>query len=83
MLKALLFAAALAGAPENPSPTHPNEEAVEPYAQSNANAGARPFEGRDMWEAFHGQAGVDRIVDDTVFLRSGPGRTGRRTSRPP
>lgn len=66
MLKALLLAAALAGAPENPSPTHPNEEAVEPYAQSNANAGARPFEGRDMWEAFHGEAGVDRIVDELV-----------------
>ena len=30
MLKALFLAAALAAAPENPSPTHPDEEAVEP-----------------------------------------------------
>jgi hemoglobin len=67
MLKALILAAALAGAtPENPSPTHPNEEAVDPYAQSNANAGATPFEGQEMWNAFHGQAGVDRIVDELV-----------------
>ena len=66
MLKALIVAAALAGAPENPSPTHPNEEAVEPYAQSNANAGATPFADKAMWEAFHGQAGVDRIVDELV-----------------
>lgn len=66
MLKALIIAAALAGAPENPSPTHPNEEAVEPYAQSDANAGATPFADKAMWEAFHGQAGVDRIVDELV-----------------
>ncbi|WP_430421780.1 group I truncated hemoglobin [Phenylobacterium sp.] len=66
MLKVLIVAAALAGAPENPSPTHPNEEAVEPYAQSNANAGATPFAEKAMWEAFHGQAGVDRIVDELV-----------------
>ncbi len=67
MLKALILAAALAaGGPENPSPTHPNEEAVEAYAQSDANAGARPFQGDAMWKAFHGQAGVDRIVDETV-----------------
>ena len=67
MIKALVLAAALAaGAPENPSPTHPNEEAVDPYAQSDANAGAKPFQGDAMWKAFHGQAGVDRIVDETV-----------------
>lgn len=67
MIKALVLAAALAaGAPENPSPTHPNEAAVDPYVQSDANAGARPFQGDAMWKAFHGQAGVDRIVDETV-----------------
>lgn len=66
MLKALILAAAMAGAPENPSPSHPDEEAVEPYAQSNAHAGAKPFEGDAMWKAFHGQAGVARIVDETV-----------------
>lgn len=66
MLKALILAAAMVGAPENPSTTHPNEEAVEPYVQANANAGATPFADRAMWEAFHGQAGVDRIVDELV-----------------
>lgn len=66
MLKAVILAAALAGAPENPSPTHPDEEAVDPYVQSDANAGATPFTGLAMWQAFHGQPGVDRIVDDLV-----------------
>ncbi len=67
MITALVLAAALAaGAPENPSPTHPDEEAVEPYAASDANAGARPFEGDAMWTAFHGAAGVSRVVDDLV-----------------
>jgi len=68
MFTALIMVAALAAAPENPSPTHPNEEAVDPYVQSDANAGARPFEGDAMWKAFHGQAGVDRIVDEMVDL---------------
>jgi hemoglobin len=44
----------------------PGEQPVEPYAQSDANAGAAPFRGRTMWHAFHEQAGVDRIVDDFV-----------------
>lgn len=70
MLKALILAAALtAGAPpENPNPQHPNEEAVDPYVQSDANAGAKPFQGDAMWKAFHGQAGVDRVVDEMVDL---------------
>lgn len=42
------------------------EEAVAPYAQSNANAGATPFAGDALWRAFHGAAGVSRIVDDMV-----------------
>lgn len=41
----------------------PGEDPVAPYAQSNANAGAKPFKGQRMWKAFHEQAGVDRIVD--------------------
>ena len=45
---------------------HPDEEAVEPYARTDANAGAAPFEGTAMYEAFHGEAGVSRIVDDLV-----------------
>ncbi|MDB5703351.1 MAG: bacterial-like globin family protein [Sphingomonas bacterium] len=44
----------------------PGEEPVDPYAQSNANAGAKPFEGTAMLDAFHGRAGIDRIVEDLV-----------------
>ena len=42
------------------------EEPVAPYAHSDANAGATPFRGTAMWHAFHGRAGVDRIVDGLV-----------------
>lgn len=69
MLTALIMVAALAaGAPEHPSAQFPNEEAVDPYTPSDANAGATPFEGDAMWKAFHGQAGVDRVVDELVDL---------------
>ncbi|CAM3195521.1 Globin [Sphingomonas antarctica] len=44
----------------------PGEEPVDPYPQSNANAGATPLSGTATWDAFHGEAGVSRIVDDLV-----------------
>ena len=44
----------------------PAEEPVDPYDQSNANAGATPFAGNAMWRAFHESAGVERIVDMLV-----------------
>ncbi|MDP1912993.1 group 1 truncated hemoglobin [Brevundimonas sp.] len=45
-------------------PAHrPGEEAVDPYVVAEANAGAGPFEGTEMLEAFHGREGSDRIVD--------------------
>ena len=67
MIQALIFAAALAtGVPENPSSTHPAEEAVEPYTPSNAHAAAKPFEGDAMLKAFHGREGISRVVDDLV-----------------
>ena len=67
MIQALYLAAVLAaGAPENPSPTHPAEEAVEAYAQSNAHAAAKPFEGDAMLKAFHGREGIARVVDELV-----------------
>jgi hemoglobin len=44
----------------------PGEEAVDPYTISNANAGAEPFEGMAMLDAFHGREGIGRIVDDLV-----------------
>lgn len=45
------------------STEHPDEEAVEPHPMSNANAGAVRFEGTAMLEAFHGEAGISRIVE--------------------
>lgn len=50
------------------STEHPGEEAVEPYDRSNAHAGATPFEGTAMLEAFHGVEGVGRVVDGMIDL---------------
>lgn len=46
--------------------TPPGEDPVDPYPQSDANARATPFTGGAMLAAFHGRAGIDRIVDDLV-----------------
>jgi hemoglobin len=62
-LRTLIFAAALATAA---APAFAEEKPVDPYTQSNANAGATPFTGEQMLAAFHGRDGVDRIVDDTL-----------------
>ncbi|WP_293906317.1 group 1 truncated hemoglobin [Phenylobacterium sp.] len=70
MIQALILAAALSTAPaftvEHPSATHPGEEEVEAYVQADANAGTRPFAGDAMLKAFHGQAGIGRVVDEVV-----------------
>ena len=50
----------------DPSPDHPGEQAVDPYTQSNANAGARPMNSPAMFNAFHGKEGISRIVDSFV-----------------
>ncbi|MEH3048492.1 group I truncated hemoglobin [Sphingomonas adhaesiva] len=42
------------------------EEPVAPYVQQDANAGATPVAGDALWRAFHGRAGVDRIVEGLV-----------------
>ena len=60
------------------STEHPAEEAVEPYERANAHAGATPFEGTAMWEAFHGAEGVSRIVDALVD-RTNPKNIARRS----
>lgn len=44
----------------------PGELPVDAYEQSNENAGAQPVENPDVFAAFHGQDGIDRIVDDLV-----------------
>ena len=50
----------------DPSPDHPGEQTVDPYAQSNANAGARPMTDPALFNAFHGKEGISRIVDSFV-----------------
>lgn len=44
----------------------PGEVAVDAYSPSNANAGATPFEGSEMFDAFKGRDGIDRIVETFV-----------------
>lgn len=41
---------------------------VDPYEASNANAGASPFAGTGMRDAFHGQDGIRRVVNRMVDL---------------
>lgn len=62
---AVLGCSAPAFAQSSPS-VPPGEEEVDAYTVSNANAGARPFDGKEMFEAFHGHDGIGRIVDDLV-----------------
>lgn len=67
VIAALATAAWPALAQETPPVAIPaGEEEVDPYTVSNANAGASPFAGKDMLEAFHGREGISRIVDDLV-----------------
>jgi hemoglobin len=56
----------LAIALQSVQPVPAGEEPVAPYAHADANAGAAPFEGTAMWQAFGGEAGVHAIVDDLV-----------------
>lgn len=64
-LLALAASALATSALAQPTPG-PGEEAVDPYVVSDANAGAAPIAGQTMFEAFHGEAGISRIVDDFV-----------------
>lgn len=63
------------GAPSAPQPA-PIEEAVEPYKVDPANAGAQPFAGDDMAQAFHGQEGIRRVVEQFVSLNFADRRVG-------
>jgi len=66
---ALALGAALLLAPAafaEPSKDHPGEEAVDPYTQSNANAGATPRTDPALFNAFHGKEGLQRISDSLV-----------------
>ena len=61
LLAALILPAAVCLA-ETPA----GELPVDPYEISNDNAGADPFEGTALFEAFNGEAGISRVVDDMV-----------------
>ena len=54
----------------------PGEEPVDPYVRDSRNAGATPFPGAAMWRAFHGRAGVDRIVEAFVSRNIADARIG-------
>ncbi|GEO00451.1 hypothetical protein NSE01_22830 [Novosphingobium sediminis] len=41
---------------------------VDPYVQSAANAGAKPYSGEGLAKAFGGQAGIRRITDRALEL---------------
>lgn len=65
MLAAAAAALAFPALAQDPA-HHPGEEAVAPYIVDAANAGAVPFEGTAMLDAFNGREGLDRIVDDML-----------------
>ena len=44
----------------------PGEQPVDPYVQSNANAGATPLKDDSVFKAFHGKEGLVRITNDLV-----------------
>lgn len=51
------------------------EKPVDPYEQSNANAGAKPFADDRLYKAFHGQEGIARIVDEMIDATAADPRT--------
>jgi len=57
---------ALAQPAAQPSVSPPGEDPVPPYTQSDANAGARPVQDPALAAAFHGRAGIERIVNGLV-----------------
>lgn len=61
-LAALALALDGAAMAQAPGQTPPGEEPVKPYVPSDANAGAVPFAGDNMFKALHGVEGIDRIV---------------------
>lgn len=64
----LAASAAVAQAP-------PGEEPVKPYVQADANAGATPFRGDEMFKALHGREGIERIVTGMMDANRSDPRT--------
>lgn len=53
----------------------PPEEPVEPYVQSDANAGATPLRDAATFKAFNGMAGIERIAADLIAFSHADPRT--------
>jgi len=64
----MLIALALLSAIQDVPDPVTGELPVDPYEQSDANAGAAPFSGDRMANAFGGKDGIRRISDMTVEL---------------
>jgi hemoglobin len=69
MLRSTLIAAfALLTVPAFSLQARAEEKSVDPYAVSNANAGATPLTEAQTFAAFRGKAGLGRIVNDTIQM---------------
>ncbi len=62
MIRSLTFIAILTLS----APALAEEKSVDPYTQSNANAGAKPFADDRLLVEFHGPAGVSKIIDEML-----------------
>lgn len=63
---AAVIALGLVGSAMAQDAVPPGEQPVDPYVQSNANAGAKPMDDTRVFEAFRGKDGLVRIAADTV-----------------
>ncbi len=66
ILAATALCVTFAGAAFAQQPVPPGEKPVDPYIQSNANAGATPMKDGGVLKAFHGKEGLARITSDLV-----------------
>jgi hemoglobin len=67
ILAATALSFAFVGSRPRPDNVPPGEQPVEPYVQSNANAGATPVKDDGVLKAFHGKEGlIARITSDLV-----------------
>ncbi len=66
ILAATALCLSFAGAAFAQQPVPPGEKPVDPYIQSNANAGATPMKDDGVLKAFHGKEGIARITSDLV-----------------
>lgn len=75
-MRPLILTIALLAAPVSAvGAAHAEEKPVEPYEQSNANAGITPFPDDRLFRAFHGREGIARIVEETLDATAADPRT--------